>query len=279
MTLIDHDALLADATNIVIEAGRKLLNYMGSAQQFKPSIKSSIGDLVTPMDVEIQNFLAHELIQILPGSQVVGEESDQVGGIGLTWVIDPIDGSTNIAHGIRHAAICVALCRNFKPVIGIVHNPFTSSIYQAVDGRGAFAFQWPDAAKRVKLSVSENSSMSESLLSFGMPYDRTGTHRIMAAAEQVFGACQDLRRRGSASLDIVAIARGQTEGHFELDLRIWDVAAAGLVLTEAGGILTDWRGESVGWQAVGDKVDIAASNGLIQNELLAAVRAWSHGRE
>jgi myo-inositol-1(or 4)-monophosphatase len=277
MTETDHENLVLRVAEIAVEAGRSLCERLRADQQVEISTKSSIGDLVTELDVQIQNDVSLALTRLLPGSEVVGEEGGGPASSAMRWVVDPIDGSTNVVHGLPHAAICVALCSELEPVLGVVHDPFAGITYAAVAGRGATVDDGRGQGRR-ELRVSANSALEQSLISFGLPYDRAKTGEILAAVEQVFLSSQDLRRRGSASLDLVAIAGGQTEGHFELDLRIWDVAAAGLILVEAGGVLTDWSGEPARWNDPTQKINVAASNGRIHRELLSTLRRSRSGR-
>jgi myo-inositol-1(or 4)-monophosphatase len=232
--------------------------------------KTSIGDVITELDRQMELSLIRRLTNIVPGSRTIGEESGQHGSASINWVIDPIDGSTNVLHGMPHAAVSVALCEGATPRIGVVHNPFTKVTYYAVVGGGAFSYSRaaPVGEREVKrIQVSPNTQLAQSLLGFGLPYDRSKAQRIFSVAEKVFSECQDLRRRGSAALDIISVAIGELDGYFELDLRIWDVVAAGLILEESGGLLTSWDGRELMWETPEKKLAVLATNGSIHQNL------------
>ncbi|MDQ0845648.1 inositol monophosphatase family protein [Streptomyces sp. V1I6] len=232
--------------------------------------KTSIGDVITQLDRTVETGLIERLMDIIPGSQVIGEESGKHGEGLLNWVIDPIDGSTNVLHGMKHAAVSVALCEGAIPKVGVVHNPFTAESYYAVAGAGAFSHTRQGGtadASHKPIKVSPNTQLEQSLLGFGLPYDRSKAPRIFSVAERAFARCQDLRRRGSAALDLVSVATGELDGYFELDLRVWDVAAAGLILQEAGGALSSWDGAALQWDSPERKLDVLATNGAIHDAM------------
>jgi myo-inositol-1(or 4)-monophosphatase len=227
--------------------------------------KGSIGDIVTYLDRDIEIRLAARLRRLLASSTVAGEEHG--GDIGSpTWIVDPIDGSTNIVHGLRHAASTVALSVNGAILMGVVYDIFQHDAYMAVGGAGALRVSQDNGRHHVQ--VSSVNSLNRSLVGFGLPYDRSRSSIMFRAAEGLFLSCQDLRRSGSSALDLIAVANGQLEAHVELDLRAWDVAAAALVLAEAGGHVTTWNGDSVDWYAADQKSAVVASNGLVHGELL-----------
>lgn len=236
--------------------------------------KGSAGDLVTELDRKIERSLSEALRSVLPGSAVVGEEFGPRGTSTVEWIVDPIDGTTNLVHGVEHVAVCVALTVRARPVLAVVHNPFARSTFYATAGGGGFVRRHglPERSDE-QLVVSRVGRLRDSLVGFGLPYDRSRSERIFGAAAAVFRECQDLRRRGSASLDLISIAEGALDGHFELDLRMWDVVAAGLVLEEAGGVISSWDGEALSWTSSEDKLNVVASNRLVHDELLRVVRS------
>lgn len=229
--------------------------------------KSSPSDLVTLIDRQVEQALIQGLKAIAPEAGVHGEETGASGPEGLTWIIDPIDGTTNLVHGVNHSAIAIALVEDGQPLLGIVHHIFTGQTAIATRGGGA-RLRGEGSSESQLIHVSGQPKLSGSLLSFGLPYDHAKAPRIFAAAQRVFPHVHGLLRTGSAALDIVSVARGATEAHFELDLRPWDVTAAGLILTEAGGALAGWGGQPLAWSEH-DQQDIVASNGLIAPELIA----------
>ncbi|WP_142239691.1 inositol monophosphatase family protein [Mycobacterium sp. ST-F2] len=269
MTASVGDSLLDDVMAIVVDVGRSLAEFRSSASGVRT--KGSIGDLVTDLDESVELTLGRQLRPLVVGSDVLGEEHRGEGiSHGHLWVIDPIDGTTNLVHGVNHSAVSVALVRDRVVWLGVVLNPFSGDLFYATRNNGAYrrSFGQPD----VPLSVSRIDSLKSSLLSFGLPYDRRRSHKIFDAARIMFSHCQDLRRSGSAALDLVSVAQGKFEGHFELDLRFWDVAAAGLILVESGGLISDWSGRELNWGNGDAKQDFVASNKLVHEQLLNGLR-------
>jgi myo-inositol-1(or 4)-monophosphatase len=262
--------LCDDLVSIVNEVGKQIPAFTEREDRGIVETKGSIGNIVTELDKMLEGTLLRKVGALVPNAQVIGEETGQHGTGHLAWIVDPIDGSTNVLHGLPHAAVSVALCEDWIPLLGVVHNPFDSHTYTAVRDEGAQIWTG-NMSPPHPIRVSTVRNLSQSLVSFGLPYDKSRTESIFAAAGRVFHASQDLRRRGSASLDICSVACGQMEAHFEFDLRAWDVSAAGLILREAGGCLTTWQGIAVDWQAAIDRVDVVASNSLVHMELLAAL--------
>lgn len=239
------------------------------------SRKTSLGDLVTDLDRRVERQLRSGLLSLLPEAGFVGEESGPAGtnDCDINWIVDPIDGTTNVVHGLAHAALSVALYDNSEPVLGVICNPFTDTVYYAAKGGGAWARKRSSSAKDCALNVSRVSEIESSLVGFGLPYDRSYSPIVFGAAASVFSKCQDLRRRGSACLDIVSVAEGHIDGYFEAQLRSWDLAAAVLILEEAGGKVTSWSGLPLAKISPTMRADILISNNLIHNALARAIDA------
>lgn len=203
-------------------------------------IKSTPGNFVTRYDWAVQNMLYDELKKILPGAEFVGEESDQINssGSGYCFIVDPIDGTTNLAWDYHHSAVSVGLAHNQKMVIGLVYNPYLDELFYAEAGKGAYLNN-----KRIYAS---NRRLKKGLVSFGSsPYDKTRADETFSLVKVLYQNSLDIRRSGAAALDICYIACGRCELFFEMDLSPWDYAAASLIVNEAGGIITDLKGESI----------------------------------
>jgi myo-inositol-1(or 4)-monophosphatase len=265
--------LLESVIESVVSEAEILVAQIPAIERYGYSAKSSIGDLTTDLDREIETSLSSKLLKLIPDSRVIGEEFGSHGIRSHEWIVDPVDGTTNVVHGMNHAAICVALTVGSRPQFGVVHNPFARRTYYAILGDGSYVRHHDSATIDRRLHVSGIDRLNNSLIGFGLPYDRSRAPQIFSAAAAAFAACQDLRRRGSASLDIVSIAEGTLDGHFELDLRVWDVAAAGLILKEAGGVITTWEGDELNWVSSDLKLDVVASNRAIHKELSDTVRS------
>ncbi|MBR5545970.1 MAG: inositol monophosphatase [Clostridia bacterium] len=210
---------------IVRKAGELILN----AEAFRVEQKEGHANFVTSVDEEVQRFLIAELQQLLPGSCIIGEEQENEALTDApTWVIDPLDGTTNFIHSYRFSAISVALLENRMPVLGVVYQPYTNELFFAEKGKGACLNDHP-------IHVS-NTSIDHALIGFGTsPYNVELADKSMKAALYFLQHAADVRRCGSAALDLAYVAAGRQDVYFELILRPWDYAAGSLLVQEAGG--------------------------------------------
>lgn len=202
--------------------------------------KDSNVNLVTKYDKMIQEFLIDELSKILPEAKFLGEEGDDNKELtdGYCFIIDPIDGTTNFIKGFQHSAISVGLAKDKQLFIGVVFDPDLNNIYYAEKGKGAYL-------NGKKIFVS-NCDMSGSLVLFGTcPYEHELAHETFLLTEKVFYKSLEVRRGGSAALDICYVASGKADLFYELILRPWDWAGATLILEEAGGVATTVNGSAL----------------------------------
>lgn len=220
-------------------------------------------DLVTETDLSVQAFLQKELQALLPEAAFIGEES--LGGGGtlanpqkeLCWIVDPVDGTTNFVHRIPFMACSAALWENGRPLLGLVSAPMLDELYYAAAGSGAFL-------NGHGIKVSAAGKMEDSLVCTGLPYSPDlEMDGIIGRLERVIPAAQGLRRLGAAALDLAYVACGRLDAFYETSLKPWDVAAGALLVTEAGGIVSNFQG--------GDYVfgqPILADNGNIHSMML-----------
>ncbi len=218
-------------------------------------------DYVTQVDTDIQNFLACELGRVAPEIQFLGEEEGLHEMAGDTyWILDPIDGTTNLIHDYQHSVVSLALCSKGEITLGIIYDPFREDIYHAQKGKGSFLNGAP-------IHVSEAGTLGETIISIGTsPYDRELTEENFRRFRRVFEQSQDIRRTGSAALDLANVACGRTGGFFETLLSPWDFAAGMLLVTEAGGRVTTYAGDPL---SVLKRGGVVATNGKIHEELRA----------
>ena len=211
--------------SIVRSAGEIILRCEG----FRVEQKEGHANFVTSVDEEVQRFLIDELKKLLPDSLIIGEEQENEPLTDApTWVIDPLDGTTNFIHGYRFSAISVALMENGVPVLGVVYQPYTKELFYAEKGKGAFLNDQP-----IRVSAIP---MEQAVIGFGTsPYDAELAEKSMAAALHFLQHAADIRRMGSAALDLAYVAAGRHDVFFELMLRPWDYAAGLLLVEEAGG--------------------------------------------
>lgn len=216
-------------------------------------------DYVTQVDTDIQNFLAHELHKLAPGIQFLGEEEGLHEMSGDTyWILDPIDGTTNLIHDYQHSTVSLGLYEKGEITLGIVYDPFREDVYYARKGTGSFLNGKP-------IRVSQANTLKETIISFGTaPYDKGLAKENFERLLKVFMESQDIRRTGSAALDLAYVACGRTGGFFEARLSPWDFAAGMLLISEAGGMITDFSGAPLDLLKRGS---VVATNGRIHEEL------------
>ena len=198
-------------------------------------------DLLTVADVETEKAIIESIMKQFPDHEFLAEESsDEKFTADVRenlWVIDPLDGTNNFAHGIPHFAVSIAYYENAKPILGVIHNPISDDWYIAGQGRGA----WHNG-QRVR--VNQHESLKETMIGVGFYYDRGEMMRSTLAAinalfeQQIHG----IRRMGTAALDLAQVGLGRFGGYFEYKLKPWDFAAGILFVEEAGGMVTDCSG-------------------------------------
>ncbi len=251
--------MLNQIVSLAREAGRMMLQYRDAAVHQK----EGHFNYVTDTDVAVQRFLQKELLSLLPGSRFIGEEQENEPlTCAPTFVVDPIDGTMNFARHRNASAVSIALLKDKQPVTGVVYNPYADEMFTAEAGKGA-------CLNGRGISVSK-TPFDRALVSFGTsPYDADLLRRTVAAAGQFLMRAGDLRRSGSAAIDLCDVACGRTDALFELRLRPWDVAAGALLVTEAGGVF-----RSLGYDApyFEGTCGIMASNPLCDGPAMEILR-------
>ncbi|HSD09582.1 MAG TPA: inositol monophosphatase family protein [Candidatus Binatia bacterium] len=224
-------------------------------------VKSSAIDLVTDVDRACEAAILDVLCSAFPDHAVLAEESGARGTHEFLWLVDPLDGTTNFAHGYPHVAISLALQRDTQTILGLVYDPIREELFVARRGGGAFL---NDRALR----VSSTRSLASSLLASGFPYDRREHSDFYLSFFKAFMMrAQGVRRAGSAALDLCWVAAGRVDGFWEWKLKPWDTAAGALLVDEAGGSVSDFSGGR--FDAFGEQT--LASNGWIHGEMLASI--------
>lgn len=245
---------------IIKEAGKILKEGYSSKKDISFKAKK---DLVTDYDLAVEKFLKKRFKKEFKKFNIIAEESDNESvEFNNSIIIDPIDGTTNFVNGVPHTAISVGVYKNKKPYIAIVYNPILDELYTAKIGKGAFL-------NGKKIKVSNENNFQKALLSTGFPYtsgsNEDDLNDVIKKIKDILPLCQDIRRLGSAALDLCYVARGVYEGYYEMNLKAWDVSAGILILTEAGGKVSNIKGDE--YKLFEDKY-ILASNGLIHKEFI-----------
>jgi myo-inositol-1(or 4)-monophosphatase len=224
--------MLKELETILREAGQTILDTRGA----KVYVKPGEANFVTDCDLRVQELVRGRLAELCPGAAFIGEESDANDyAARLSWIVDPLDGTTNFMHGYRRSCVSAALVENGKPVLGGVCDPYMGEMFLAETGKGAFC-----GGERLHAS---DFPPERAIVSFGTtPYDRTNSDATFGIVRELFRRTADVRRSGSAALDLCYVAAGRADGFFELTLQPWDIAAGVLMVSEAGGIATDFSG-------------------------------------
>lgn len=239
--------------SLVRECGKVMLN--ADREKMAIDIKSGVADLVTEYDKGIQEQLKVGLKSILPEAKFIGEEgsNDELTDEGYAFIVDPIDGTTNFVKDYHMSAISVALLNGKDVVAGVVYNPYLDETFYAIKGEGAFC-----NGKRISVS---SQPIDKALVIFGSsPYDKSLFPKTIEVLSEYFYKVLDIRRSGSAALDLCCIASGRADLFFELQISPWDFAAGKLLVEEAGGVVTTLDGAPLTFDG---KTSILAKNNVI----------------
>lgn len=254
---MDMDKIKHTGIAAAFESGRILRSRFGHVSSIA---KKGRIDLVTEADTESENAIITIIRSCFPDHTLLTEESGHhPGNSECQWIIDPLDGTTNFAHGLPLFSTSIAFALNGRVVVGVVLNPVTGELFTAVHGEGAFLNGKP-------VSVSDKTEMTDCLLVTGFAYNfKDHVTDIMRRFGRCLDAAQGVRRLGSAALDLCYVACGRFDGYWEQNLKPWDTAAGQLIAREAGAAVTDFSGRSFD----PFMLEIAASNPAIHHELLA----------
>jgi myo-inositol-1(or 4)-monophosphatase len=245
-------------------AGRKLVEL--SQQRHTVYHKSTEIDLVTEADLASERLIVEAIRGRDPDHVILSEEGlgdlqEVVWGTSRLWIVDPLDGTVNYAHGYPAWGVSLALAERGQVVLGVIHDPLRDEVYWAERGQGA----WRDGQR---LCVSEAGVLRESLVATGFAYRRASLEdNNLAEFGAVMPRVQGVRRAGAAVLDLAHLAAGRLDAYWEMHLQPWDWAAGWLLIEEAGGRVTDLRGEP--WAL--DRETMVASNGRLHDELLSVL--------
>jgi len=219
-------------------------------------------DIVTEVDLESEKQVCETLLSAFPGHSILAEEGGARDGSDprYRWIVDPLDGTTNYAHGFPFFCVSIALEVDRRVVLGIAYAPSLDELFVAEAGHGATVNDRP-------INVSSIDDLEQALLATGFPYDRAEFARALRSFEGVSLQSQAVRRAGSAVLDLCYVACGRLDGYWEHAVRPWDVAAGALILLEAGGTVSGAEGSAFDVEAG----HILATNGLLHAPLAAAL--------
>lgn len=249
--------------SLMLDAGDKLKKHFGRVRtiQYK---SGAITNMVTNVDREIEDYIKKQIRKEFPEDSILAEESPlEKADASRRWIIDPIDGTTNFAHGLPIFCISIGVEEDGEVILGSVYNPVHKEYFFARKGKGA-------VLNKKRIYVSKVETLDTSLLVTGFPYDiHQHPERSLPYFSALIQKAQGLRRLGSAAIDLCYLAMGRFDGFFEVYLNPWDTAAGMLILLEAGGTITDFEGKPYSIYTR----ELAASNGKIQAEMLQVIQS------
>ena len=252
--------------NSIFAASRKasvaLIRDFGEVEKLQFSLKG-VSDFVSKADIKAENTIIRELSFLHPKINIHAEETGNIKNSdeNIRWLIDPLDGTTNFIFSIPHFAISIALEKNDEIICGGVYQPLTDEFYWAVKGKGAFC-------NNLRLRVSKKENLNQCMLGTGIPHrGMQGHESYLPGLEKLMSNVAGIRRMGAASLDLVYTASGKFDGYWEKNLKLVDIAAGSIIVKEAGGRVTDFKGRN-NYLETGE---IVASNFVIHDKLLSEI--------
>ena len=258
-----QSALLKVMSDAARKAARGLNRDFGELAELQVA-KKAPADFVSAADLKSEQTIFEMLSKARPGYGFLGEERGMIEGTDKThtWIVDPLDGTTNFLHAVPHFAINIALQREGAVVAAVTYNPVSNDLFWAEKGKGAFV-------NDKRLRVAARTRMDEAVMATGIPFLGHGQHAtFLKELHQISQRVAGVRRFGSAALDLAWVAAGRYDGYWERDLNAWDIAAGILLVTEAGGRVTNANGED---DVLGSG-SVCAGNLEIQPQLLERLR-------
>jgi len=255
--LNNQSELLQFALDISKEAGKIQQSYFGNISSV--STKSNNIDLLTIADTESENLIISKIKETYPTHSIISEETNNIiNDSQYTWIIDPLDGTTNFIHNLPIFAVSIALKKIDKIVCGVVYNPAADKCFYAESGKGAFL-------NDKSIHPSNSNSLLDCLLATGFPYLHDEKYDLsFSIFKDFYDRTRGVRRLGAAALDLCFVAMGRFDGFYEFNLNSWDICAGSLIAHEAGCKVSDWNGDSLPH----DGSRILCTNGKIHSVMI-----------
>ncbi len=227
------------AVNVMIKAARQggqvIMRYMNRLDSLS-IVEKARQDYASEVDAQAEKEIIRELRRAFPDYGIVAEESGSFGKSRYTWVIDPLDGTSNYLHGIPHYCVSIALLEGDEPIHGVVFDPMRNELFTASRGSGA-------QLNERRIRIGQRNDLGGAMLVTGFaPRERSRLRPQLAALEALMVQAEDVRRTGSAALDLAYVACGRADAYFEAGVKPWDIAAGMLLVREAGGRVCDFGG-------------------------------------
>ncbi len=223
-----------NAAHIAGDVMRRELHKVASI----PVTRKARHDYVSEIDKTSEAEIVREIKRYHPDHAILGEEGGQQGESESVWIIDPLDGTSNYLHGMPHFGISIALQVKGRTEHGVVYDPMRDEMFSASRGGGAHL-------NNSRIRVSARTSLDSAIFATAFPFRQRGMMSVYTGIfSEIFRKAEDIRRYGAASLDLAWVAAGRVDGFFEIGLKPWDVAAGALLVREAGGVVTDFEGDT-----------------------------------
>ena len=258
-----HSALINVMVKAARRAGRSLKRDLGEIENLQVSLKGP-ANFVSAADRRAEQMLYDDLIKARPGYGFLGEEGGTREGTDKsnTWIVDPLDGTTNFLHGIPQFAISIALQREGTIIAGVIYNPGNEVLYIAERGKGAFL-------NDTRLRVAARKKLEDCVIACGLPHIGRGDHELSRREmAELQPRVAGLRRFGAASLDMAFVAAGRLDGYWERNLKSWDIAAGLIMVREAGGTVSGIEGGDTALETG----HVVCGNEIIQRELVKILK-------
>ena len=222
----DLDLLLVTARDAALRAGASLREGFGSEVVVN---ESHHHDLKIQLDVDTQALLTRSILSVFPEHQILGEEGGEgSGGSGYEWILDPIDGTVNLAYGIPHFCVSVACRLDDEILVGVIYDPMRNELFEAARGSGA-------RLNGKTIHASQRTKIEEAIMALGFSKSADSIEKCLEMYQHYARRARKLRAMGSAALDMAYIASGRLDAYIEQGIKIWDIAAGQIILEEAGG--------------------------------------------
>ncbi|MBN8979715.1 MAG: inositol monophosphatase [Rhizobiales bacterium] len=258
-----YSALINVMVKAARRAGRSLKRDLGEIENLQVSLKGP-ANFVSLADKRAEQMLYVDLTKARPGYGFIGEEGGTREGTDKsnTWIVDPLDGTTNFLHGIPQFAISIGLQREGVMIAGVIYNPANDELYIAEKGKGAFL-------NDQRIRVAGRKKLNECVIACGLPHIGRGDHELARREmAEMMPKVAGLRRFGAASLDLAFVAAGRLDGYWERNLKPWDIAAGLIMVREAGGLVSGIEGHDNALQTG----DVVCGNEFVQSELVKILK-------
>src|SRR5215207_4164108 len=258
-----YSALINVMVKAARRAGRNLQRDLGEIEHLQVSLKGP-ANFVTKADKRAEEMLYEDLAKARPGYGFIGEEGGTREGADKShsWIVDPLDGTTNFLHGIPQFAISIGLQREGTIIAGVIYNPANEELYIAERGKGAFL-------NDQRLRVAGRRKLNECVIACGLPHIGRGDHELSRQEmTQIQDKVAGLRRFGAASLDMAFVASGRLDGYWERNLQPWDIAAGQIMVRESGGLISGMDGHDEALKTG----DVVCGNEFVHAELVKILK-------